>query len=82
MTLAEKKVIRAALSWWRGRRPVGWSKRRHQRTPFVNCVTKRDHELARAIRFLLGERDEIREAKKQDAKAIRKAQAQLFRKGK
>ncbi len=46
-------VERAALAWWRGHRPVGWSLSMHLKCPLVNVLGGRDDRLAKAVLKLL-----------------------------
>lgn len=36
-----------AVTWWRGKKPVGWSIKQHLKNPTVNCSTYREKLLAR-----------------------------------
>ncbi len=38
----------AAVSWWRHKKPRGWSVMKHLQNPCVNCATNRENRLARA----------------------------------
>lgn len=54
MTRAEAQVVRAALAWWRGLRPVGWTQKKHLCFPCVNCNFRASEPaLAEAVRTLL-----------------------------
>jgi hypothetical protein len=37
----------AAVTWWRSKKPRGWSARKHIENPLVNCSTYRERLLAR-----------------------------------
>jgi hypothetical protein len=41
------KLIKAALSWWKWKRPVEWSVAEHLKNPTINTVTDREAKLAR-----------------------------------
>jgi hypothetical protein len=44
----------AAVTWWRGKKPVNMSIAEHLKTPTVNCQTYREKSLARkAARWFL-----------------------------
>lgn len=36
-----------AVTWWRGKKPKGWSVTKHLANPLVNCVGYREKLLAR-----------------------------------
>lgn len=38
----------ALVSWWRGRKPRGWSEAQHLANPTVNMATPRERRLAHA----------------------------------
>ena len=42
-------VIKAALAWWEGRRPHGFTAQDHLRDPMVNCCGELERALARAV---------------------------------
>jgi hypothetical protein len=47
---ASDSLLREALSWWEGHRPVGWDLRQHLDNPTVNAhSTERDAALAQAV---------------------------------
>ena len=62
MTPAEKRVLRAALAWWKWRRPCGtssrfgWTEAEHLANPIVNVAGEGDKSLALAVRALVKER--------------------------
>jgi hypothetical protein len=37
----------AAVTWWRGRKPIGWGIAKHLANPTINCPTYREKLLAR-----------------------------------
>lgn len=41
-------VAEAAVAWWIGRRPAGWSLAQHLADPAVNCEGDHERELAAA----------------------------------
>lgn len=43
------RMMDTAISWWRGKKPVGWGVLKHLQNPTVNCVTHRERLLARAV---------------------------------
>ena len=47
------QVERAAIGWWRTRRPLDWSVEEHLETPAVNCVTYHEEKLAEAVAALI-----------------------------
>jgi hypothetical protein len=48
--MTDDKVIRAALAWWRGQRPMGWTEAEHLANPTVNTGhSDRSHQLAAAV---------------------------------
>lgn len=52
MDLAYKSLLDvsdAAVEWWAGRRPVGWSTEQHLGNPRVNCSTAREIALAQRV---------------------------------
>ncbi len=49
-------VVRSAEVWWRGKRPLLWTKRMHLNNPKVNCVTTREHRLAASVAAMLKSR--------------------------
>ncbi len=52
MRPSEKEVIRAAILWWRGKRPVGWNGDQHRQNPAVNANNEAETELAHAVAVL------------------------------
>lgn len=48
-TKALLKIQAVAKTWWRGRRPVGWTKAQHLANPTVNCTGKHELALAAAV---------------------------------
>ena len=44
-----RDVIKAALAWWEGRRPHGFTAQDHLREPMVNCSGELERALARAV---------------------------------
>lgn len=54
--LALSKVERAALRWWRMRRPITWSEAGHLRSPTVGTTTPSETALANACARLVTER--------------------------
>ena len=48
-------VEKAAVAWWKSKRPVGWSKARHLRTYSVNTTTEAEHFLSKVVAKMLGE---------------------------
>lgn len=42
-------VFKAALAWWEGRRPHGFTAQDHLREPMVNCCGELERALARAV---------------------------------
>src|SRR3990167_3684091 len=39
----------AAFAWWRSRRPLTFTKKMHLRDPTINCVSRQEIRLARAV---------------------------------
>ena len=48
MTKAERAVVKAAMAWWEGHRPIGDSLMEHLQHPAVNTQNGREGNLARA----------------------------------
>lgn len=49
MTREEKRVIKAALNWWKSHRPCDYSRKEHLDNPEINCMRGADHPLAVAV---------------------------------
>lgn len=50
-------VVRAALRWWRGGKPIAWSYTKHLYNPTVNAtMTSESEQLARACARLAASR--------------------------
>ena len=52
MTRYEKtkqEVVEAAKFWWKGNRPVGWTKKQHSHNPLVNIASDYEKPLALAV---------------------------------
>jgi hypothetical protein len=46
------ELIKAAVHWWKMKRPQGWTLERHEDNPLVNCASPSESRLARiAVRF-------------------------------
>ena len=51
---AANNVIRAALEWWEGKRPIDWTIAQHLNMPAVNAIaTVRDTHLAHCVAALV-----------------------------
>lgn len=48
-TKALLKIQAVAKTWWRGKRPIGWTKSQHLANPTVNCTGKHELSLAAAV---------------------------------
>ncbi len=48
-TAALLSVEKAARAWWRQRRPVGWTRRKHLANPTINCNGKAETQLAQMV---------------------------------
>lgn len=48
-------VDRAAVAWWRTKRPVIWTEEQHRKSPLVNCTTAAEKRLANAVADMLGQ---------------------------
>jgi hypothetical protein len=46
-------IERAALNWWRRKRPVAYDQRQHLANPRVNTVTAAETRLANAVASML-----------------------------
>lgn len=42
-------LVAAAISWWRGHRPIEWTEVEHRGNPTVNCASNKERELARVV---------------------------------
>ena len=42
-------VLRMSYEWWESKRPVDWTLRKHAQNATINCVTKEEKHLAKAI---------------------------------
>ena len=49
VTTHEREVLRAALAWWKNRRPVRWTAPEHLLNPAVNVRDMREFRLAWAV---------------------------------
>ena len=47
--LAEREVARAAYSWWRNIRPLGWTVAMHIENPYVNSSNAASRDLCVAL---------------------------------
>ena len=54
MTPTERQILAAAIRWWRNKRPIGWTERKHLEHPLVNVTTS--PALARAVAKHIAER--------------------------
>jgi hypothetical protein len=50
-------VEKAAVRWWEGHRPLGWSKRDHVKNALINCRYSTEIRLALAVARLVGQRE-------------------------
>jgi hypothetical protein len=46
---AERRVIQAALTWWRSKRPRDWDRRLHLANAMINTTSEREQVLAIAV---------------------------------
>jgi hypothetical protein len=46
MTDEEKRVIKAAMAWWKGRRPCEYTHKQHVENPTINVVNDGERRLA------------------------------------
>lgn len=46
---ALSELQQAALSWWEGKRPLGWKLADHLSAPAVNAINPWEEELARTV---------------------------------
>ena len=54
---AEAVLIAAALAWWEGYRPVGWTEAQHRAQPRINCTSDGAKQLAEACALYVGEKE-------------------------
>jgi ribosomal protein S27E len=45
----EERIIKAAISWWKSRRPVSWTHKMHIENPSVNTTGPRERCIAEAV---------------------------------
>ena len=43
------RLQRAARAWWSGRRPIGWSLKRHLLDPTINCTDDYEKLIAKVV---------------------------------
>lgn len=53
---APDAVVRAAMNWWRSRRPLAFSLKDHLENPTINTFDLRERALARACAAIQKER--------------------------
>ena len=59
MTRHEAAVLSAALLWWKGHRPLGWSPEQHLKEPAVNVATAGAERLAEAVaRYVAADKEQ------------------------
>lgn len=66
-SVEEIAVVRAALGWWLGTRPVGWTEAQHLKHPRVNVVSPAGARLADACAKLV-----VARRKRKKAESARK----------
>ena len=49
-------VETAAVRWWVGKRPLGWTEAEHLKTGAVNTTTATENSLAEAVAKMLSEK--------------------------
>ena len=50
MSMENKKIIvEKSIEWWKSIRPVGWSNKKHLKSPSVNTTNDAEKNLALAI---------------------------------
>jgi len=53
MSKKENMVVASVVRWWVGRRPCEWSHAEHMNNPVVNCSTKKECHMAKAVKKYL-----------------------------
>ena len=43
------KLERAAIRWWKGKRPLSYNHKQHLANPEVNCCSVFEHQLCKAV---------------------------------